>query len=121
LPQRTIPPPKRRTKPSNNKLLKEWLKDGVWRKRIIPSIFRWAGIQENPWVIPDEKIADALTKICDVHFGDLAENPITPNSEPIRIVSARCSLHAIFSYYSIRYPSDLVSGAAASGLLPLPL
>ena len=87
----------------------------------LPSIFCWAGIQENPWVISDEKIADALTKICDVHFGDLAENPITPNSEPVRIVSVQHSLHAIFSYYSIRYPSDLASGAAASGPLPLPL
>ena len=84
-------PPKRCTKPSNNKL---WLKDGLWRKRIIPSIFRWASIQENPWIVADEKITDTLTKICEAHFGDL-EHPITSDSEPIRIVSPCCSLRDI--------------------------
>jgi hypothetical protein len=96
--QCAIPPPKRRPKPSNNKLPKEWLEDGVWRKRIIPSIFRWAGIQENPWVISDEKIADALTKMCDAQFGDVAEHPITPNSEPVRVVRAQFFLRTLFSH-----------------------
>jgi hypothetical protein len=62
-------------------------------------MFRWAGIQENTWVISDESIADALTKICEAHFGDLTEYPITPNSEPIRVVSAqyfRCMITVLF-------------------------
>ena len=92
-PKRIIPQIKRRAKPTNNKLPKEWLEDGVWCKRIIPSLFHWAGIQENPWVMSDESIADALTKICEAHFGDLTEYPITPNSEPIRIVSAQYSCY----------------------------
>jgi hypothetical protein len=97
--QCAIPRPKWRAKPSKNKLPKEWLEDGVWRKRIIPCIFCWAGIQENPWVISDEKIADVLTKICDMHFSDVAGHPITPNSEPVRLVSAQLSLCTIFPHY----------------------
>ncbi|KIM89612.1 hypothetical protein PILCRDRAFT_84589 [Piloderma croceum F 1598] len=65
-PKPIIPQTKQCAKPTNNKLPKEWLKDGIWRKRIIPSMFHWAGIQENTWVIPDEHITDALTKICKV-------------------------------------------------------
>jgi hypothetical protein len=88
-PKHTIPQIKWHAKPTNDKLPKEWLKDGVWCKRIIPSMFCWAGIQENPWVISDESIAVVLTKICEVHFGDLTESPITPNGESIRVVSAQ--------------------------------
>jgi hypothetical protein len=83
-------------------------------------MFRWAGIQENTWVISDESIADALTKICEAHFGDLTEYPITPNSEPIRVVSAQYSRCMITVLFFVRCPSDLASGAAASGLLLLP-
>jgi hypothetical protein len=103
--QRAILPPKRRAKPSNDKLPKEWLEDGVWRKKIIPCIFRWAGIQENPWVIPDEKIADALTKICDMHFGDVAGHPITPNSEPVRLASTQFPPHTMFPHYLSGIPA----------------
>ena len=55
----------------------------------MPSMFCWAGIQENSWVISDESIADMLTKICEVPFGNLTESPITPNGEPILVLSAQ--------------------------------
>ena len=90
-----IPQTKWRVKPTNNKLPKEWLKDGLWCKQIIPSMFRWAGVQENPWVISDESIAAMLTKICEAHFGDITEYPIMPNSEPVCILSAQYSHHMI--------------------------
>ena len=74
-------------------------------------------------MISDEKIAHALTKICDAHFGDVAGYSITPNSEPVRVVSVQLSLRIMFFFYylSVRYPSDLASGTVALGRPPLRL
>ena len=70
-----------------NKLPKEWLEGGIWRKKAILTLFRWAGTQENPWIITDEKIASALSKICDAYFGDMTDYTMTANCGVVCIVS----------------------------------
>ncbi|KAI0245668.1 hypothetical protein BJV78DRAFT_1287355 [Lactifluus subvellereus] len=74
----------RSKKPTNNRLPKEWLKDGTWHKRVVPTLIRWASIQPNPWVIPDVKITDALEKICNAYFGG-SELSITTTSVAFRL------------------------------------
>lgn len=79
--------PKWHTKPTNDKLPKEWLLNGIWHKKVIPALFYWAGTQENPWILSDEKITDALAKIYDAYFGNTTEYTMTFNCEAVCIVS----------------------------------
>ena len=72
-------------KPTNNGLPKEWLEDGAWRKKVIPTLFQWASIQPNPWILPDTKVTNALEKICNAYYGD-SELTITTTSTAFRLV-----------------------------------
>ena len=64
------PPRRGPPRPTNNQLPRVFLDDNTWRKRVVTTLIRWAGIQPNPWIIPDSKIVDALEKICNAHYGD---------------------------------------------------
>ena len=64
------PPRRGPPRPTNNQLPRVFLDDNTWRKRVVTTLIRWAGIQPNPWIIPDSKIVDALEKICNTHYGD---------------------------------------------------
>jgi hypothetical protein len=74
-------------------LPKECLENKTWRKKVITTLFRWAGVQSNPWVIPDTKIVDALQKICTVYCGTSIGISITVDSNFFSIV--RCYLHPL--------------------------
>jgi len=72
----------------NDGLPTEWLKDGMWHKKAIPTLFHWAGIQGDPWRISESKIAHALTLICNEYFGHSAEyDTITSNCKVVHIIS----------------------------------
>lgn len=80
----------RSRKPKNNELPQEWLEGGAWRKIVIPTLFRWASIQLNPWIIPDTKIVEALETICRATFGDSefldVEYALNTKSTAVRLV-----------------------------------
>ena len=86
-PSKIVVKPKQRSKATNDKFPKEWLENSIWRKKAIPTLFYWAGIQENPWVISDEKIAEVLTKICDASFSNSIDYMMTTNCEAVCIIS----------------------------------
>lgn len=55
-------------KVTNDDLPKSCHINNTWRGRVIPTLFRWAGTQPNPWSIPDSNITEALKIICDVYM-----------------------------------------------------
>ena len=87
---------KSRNKPSNGQLPPECHEDGVWRKRVIPTFFRWAGVQSNPFGISESKIADALRIICGAYYGDSVPLDFNISGVPLRLVSHKIA----FTYTS---------------------
>jgi hypothetical protein len=78
-------------KPTNDGLPKEYLEGGVWRKRVISTLFRWAGTQPNPWIMPDVKVVDALEKICDAYYDQSIQLAITTTSTAFCLVCLTCA------------------------------
>jgi len=76
-----------RNKPSNRQLPKICHENGTWRKYVIPTLFRWAGVQPDPFIIPDAKVIAALGTITDTYYGDSVELDISPAGAPARLVS----------------------------------
>lgn len=59
----------------------------TWRQRVIPVLFRWAGIQKNPFHFNDKDVLHALEVIIDVFYGDVLDGPLTTSHAAFRIVS----------------------------------
>jgi hypothetical protein len=76
----------RHEKHQNDNLPKECQEDGIWRKRVIPTVYRWAGIQPNAWIIPDEELIEAFQIMCDAYYNGVIELSITTNSIAFRLV-----------------------------------
>ncbi|KAH8999403.1 hypothetical protein EDB92DRAFT_1813148 [Lactarius akahatsu] len=75
-------------RPRNGELPEEWMEDGTWHKTVIPTLFCWASVQPNPWVIPDVKVIAALETICRAIFSDseVIEEVISPTSTAVHLV-----------------------------------
>lgn len=89
------------TKPTSkrpsNKLLPAVLHErGTWRQHLIPTLYRWAGIQPNPFAISDKDLIGALNIMMEAFYGDMFEDTITTSHIVFRLV--RDNYHLTFHY-----------------------
>ncbi len=54
------PASKPRKRIKNTDLPAEILDDGAWQEIILPTLMFWAGFQQDPWVVNEELLRDAL-------------------------------------------------------------
>jgi hypothetical protein len=80
-------------KPNNKQLPAACHEDGTWTKRVIPTLFRWAGVQRKPFAIPEAKVVEALQIICGAYYGNSIPIEITPSSTGVRLVSFVVALY----------------------------
>lgn len=50
-------------------LLPQPFRQELWTKRGVSTLLRWAALQLYPWFVDDERLHDALTKICRALYG----------------------------------------------------
>lgn len=83
-------------KPKNGELPDACHESQVWRRRVIPTFFRWASVQSNPWNIPDDKIVGTLDTICQYHYDGIVQLDTSTSSPAFGLV--RFHLHAQSRY-----------------------
>jgi hypothetical protein len=49
--------------------------NNVWRNKVIPTLYQWAGTQSDPWILGDSGLCDALWAIGEAVYGDLDLGP----------------------------------------------
>lgn len=80
------PVKKSQEKASNSRLPAECHENNIWTKRVLPTLFRWAGHQPKPFTIPEAKILEALKAICCGIYGDSVEIDLSSSSVALRLV-----------------------------------
>jgi hypothetical protein len=80
------PVKKSQEKASNSQLPAECHENNTWTKRVLPTLFRWAGHQPAPFTIPEAKILKALKAICSRIYGDSVEIDFGSSSVALRLV-----------------------------------
>jgi hypothetical protein len=73
-------------KASNSQLPAECHEGGLWTKRVLPTLFRWAGHQPTPFTISEAKILEALRIICRAIYGESFEIDLSLSSAALRLV-----------------------------------
>ena len=79
---------KSQEKASNRHLPPECHANGNWTKRVLPTLFRWAGNQATPFTIPEANILEALKVICCEVYGDsfVSELNLNLSSVALRLI-----------------------------------
>jgi hypothetical protein len=77
---------KSQEKASNSQLPAECHENNIWTKRVLPTLFRWAGYEPAPFAIPEANILKALTTICCGIYGDSVEIDLSSSSVALRLV-----------------------------------
>ena len=76
---------KSQEKASNRHLPLECHVNNNWTKRVLPTLFRWAGNQPAPFTIPEANILEALKVICCEVYGDSFASELNLNLSSVAL------------------------------------